>query len=131
MDIKELIRPLQNRPDRRGAGKPIDCPQTAPLLMVLGGDLGTHTLRYADSWRVDRGAKPFGARALELAIVTTDHHHAALDEDARRERFTRNPVVIEFEKCDDGKVATYYGRWVGARGETGPWSIPQSFRIAA
>jgi hypothetical protein len=30
-----------------------------------------------------------------------------------------------------GKVATYYARWASQRGETGPWSVPVSFRFAA
>lgn len=101
------------------------------MLNVIGGKLGTHTLLYGDSSTPDSAAKPFGARALELLIVLSDHHAAPLDEHARRERFTRRPVVIKFEKGDDGKVATYYGRWVGARGESGHWSLPVSFRIAA
>ena len=46
-------------------------------------------------------------------------------------KFTRNPIVVPFAEADDGKIATYYGRWASVRGEVGPWSLPVSMRIAA
>jgi hypothetical protein len=46
-------------------------------------------------------------------------------------KFTRNPINVEFSETDDGKMATYYARWASVRGETGPWSLPATMRIAA
>ena len=46
-------------------------------------------------------------------------------------KFTRNPIGVDFESKDGGKLATYYGRWVSRRGEMGSWSLPVSMHIAA
>lgn len=121
------------REEHRRAAKPIPCPQTPPLLNIVGGTRGSHHLRYADLDRPDARAKPWGAQCLELRIAITSEHDAPLHEATRCERITRNPVTIEFTREQDGLVATYYGRWVGppTRGEAGPWSLPVSFRIAA
>ena len=45
--------------------------------------------------------------------------------------FTRTPVAVTFGAEDDGKVATYFARWAGRRGDTGAWSRPVSCRVAA
>ena len=111
--------------------EPIECPQTSPLLSILGATPGVQTLRYADTTTPDSKAKPFGASELQLfvAIATTEPAPVA---DARfYGKFTRNPVAVQFDESDDGKIATYYARWASVRGEVGPWSLPASMRIAA
>ena len=45
--------------------------------------------------------------------------------------FSANPAQVRFTKAEDGKIATYFARWVSARGETGPWSQPLTMRIVA
>ena len=35
------------------------------------------------------------------------------------------------EHADAGRCATYFARWAGRRGDTGPWSLGQSMRIVA
>jgi hypothetical protein len=44
---------------------------------------------------------------------------------------TRNSVHVGFEPSENGKVATYFARWAGRRGDVGPWSLPVFMRIAA
>lgn len=128
-----MLGPPRARRDRRSVSDPIPCPQTVPLLNIVGGTRGTHWLKYADNNRPDVRAKPWGARWLELRIAITSEHEAPLHEATRCERITRNPVTIEFAHEQDGLVATYWARWSGppTRGETGPWSLPVSMRIAA
>ena len=45
--------------------------------------------------------------------------------------FTRNPIGVALDPEDRGKVATYFGRWVTAKGLVGPWSPPAHLTIAA
>lgn len=119
------IRPVNN--DR----SPIFVPRSSPLLNVVGATPGSQTVRYADSSTPATGKKPFGAVQLQLFVsigeAPTD------DEDAARliGNYTRNPVAVGFDHADDGKVATYFARWGGRRGDVGPWSLPVAMRIAA
>ena len=119
------VRP--NNPDR----EPIECPQTAPLLNILGNTPGSQTLRYADTTTPDSKAKPFGATELQLFRAIGTEEPAPLSAAQFYAKVTRNPVAVEFSEADDGKIATYYARWASARGEVGPWSLPVSMRIAA
>lgn len=119
------VRPVN--PDR----SPIECPQTAPLLNILGNTPGVQMLRYADMATPDSRAKPFGASELQLFVVKGTVENAPLADARFYGKFTRNPIEVLFDEADDGKIATYYGRWASVRGEVGPWSLPVSMRIAA
>ena len=119
------VRPVN--PDRT----PIYAPETSPLLNVVGATPGSQTLRYADSTTPETGKKPFGA--VQIQIFVSIDGAVVPDPEAARfvGAFTRNPVGVAFEHADDGKVATYFARWGGRRGDVGPWSLPASMRIAA
>lgn len=119
------VRPIN--PDR----EPIDPPTTQPLLNVLGNLPGIQTLRYSDSNTPDSSAKPFGVTELQLFLGITDNGEATLEQSEFFGKFTRNPIDVPFDETLDGKMATYRGRWATAKGETGPFSVPVSFRIAA
>lgn len=118
------------RPLNRGRSR-IECPATSPMLRILGATPASHTLRYSDMNTPDSGGKPFGAAALQLFVAIEEK--AVSDVNAGRfyGSFTRNPAGVGFAHADDGKVATYWGRWTGRRGDVGPWSNPVSMRIAA
>src|SRR5437016_730040 len=124
--LETLIQP---RIEPRRA-KPVKCPQSSPIINVPYMTPGQHTLTYCDSRRPDKKAKPAGAWALEVRIGVGDKP-AFLNQTHDTRLVTRNPAVIEFDYKDDGRLATYYARWVSRRGETGPWSAPVSMRIAA
>jgi hypothetical protein len=119
------VRPIN--PNR----EPIECPQTSPLLSILGATPGVQTLRYADTLTPDSKAKPFGASELQLFVAIATTEPAPLADARFFAKFTKNPIVVPFAEADDGKIATYYGRWASVRGEVGPWSLPVSMRIAA
>lgn len=119
------VRPVN--PDR----DPIEVPETSPLLNIIAATPGAQTLRYADTFTPDSGAKPFGAANLQLFVAVAD---AEVTDPAQASFYaaaTKNPVGVEFDAADDGKVATYFARWASRRGEVGPWSLPISMRIAA
>jgi hypothetical protein len=60
------VRPIN--PDR----EPIECPQTSPLISILGNTPGSQTLRYADTTTPDSRAKPFGASEPQLLVAVAD-----------------------------------------------------------
>lgn len=110
---------------------PITCPQSSPLVNVLGSTPGLQTVVYADTNTPDSKAKPFGAMQLQLFVAVADEPTVDATDALYYGSFTRNPVPVLFTDEQDGKVATYFARWVGRRGDHGQWSQPVSMRIAA
>jgi hypothetical protein len=100
---------------------PIFVPGTSPILGLQFASMGSHTLAFADSASPASKRKPFGAVGLQL-FVGIDSVETPLSELRYYSTFTRNPAVVAFDPQDAGKVATYAGRWIGKRGDDGPWS---------
>jgi hypothetical protein len=118
------VRPLNN------SRIPIPVPVSIPILNVLFAAPGTHTLEFADSATPASKTKPFGAIHLQLFVnigvaavmdpLLADYLLSA----------TRNPVFAGFLAGDNGKIATYFARWVTRKGGTGDWSAPVAMTIA-
>ena len=119
------VRPVN--PNR----EPIDCPQTSPILTIIGNTPGAQSLQYRDPTEPLSRARPFGASELQLFLAISTTENAPLADARFIGKFTRNPISVEFNEPDNGKFATYYSRWASVRGETGPWSLPVSMAIAA
>lgn len=96
-------------------------PGTAPVLAFLSAGIGTHLLGFADEMTPSSKRKPLGARQLQLylGIGVTSLTLDALNFYAAYSRF---PALVNFDPTDAGKLATYAARWVGTRGDVGPWS---------
>lgn len=109
---------------------PIPEPRTAPVLMIVGATSGVHQIRYADETTPASRAKPFGAIQLLLYRYVGDAATADPAQASFIGPFTKNPVLVDLDAADAGKVATYFGRWVTRTGLMGPWSLPQSMTIA-
>ena len=118
------IRPLN--PSRT----PIPVPTSVPLLNVLFAGPGTHTLEFADSDTPSSKQKPFGAVGLQLFVAVGTA--AVIDPGAANYLLTssRNPVFASFDIADNGKIATYFGRWLTRRGQEAPWGSPAAMTIA-
>lgn len=125
-----LEMPTMRVREPRAKPRPVACPQTSPLINIMGIAPGSHTLRFADSRTPYSGAKPFGATELQVFVAISDKAEAQISEARYYGKFTKNPAIIEFDARHDGKIATYYARWVSRRGENGPWSLPVVMRIA-
>jgi hypothetical protein len=110
---------------------PIQCPQTSPLINIIAGTPGVHTLRYSDSMTPTSSGKPFGAIQLQLFVAIGETRANDPGEAQFYRDFTVNPMSVAFKAEDDGKLASYFGRWSSRRGDVGPWSLPASMRIAA
>lgn len=110
---------------------PINVPDSSPLLNILGATPGSQTLRFSDTSTPDTPAKPFGASQLLLFVAIKDEITDNEDDAKFIGLYSRNPVAVGFVPEDDGKMATYFARWCDLKGQTGPWSLPVSMRIAA
>lgn len=100
---------------------PIFVPGTTPILGIQFASMGSHVLSYADSSTPASKRKPFGAAGLQL-FVGIGYSVTALQSLRYYSTFTRNPAVVAFQPADSGKIATYAARWIGRRGDEGPWS---------
>lgn len=110
---------------------PVPVPQTSPMLGILDATPGAHTLRFSDSTTPDSPAKPYGAVQLQVFVAVGDAPVTSPETATYQGSHTRNAVRVTFPPGQDGKMATYFARWVGIRGDVGPWSLPVSMRIAA
>jgi hypothetical protein len=113
-----------------GSGpSPIPAPVTEPVVTIRSGSPLRHTLAYADSSTPDSRRKPFGARLIEIRAskgTTVGSDPAAASVVAI---VGRQPVQVDYDSADRGKIATYFGRWVTATGLAGPWSAPVAMAI--
>lgn len=106
---------------------PIAAPTSFPLLDFLSATPGVHKLQSRDSETPTSKAKPPGVVGLEL--VASVGVVAATDP-AQCETvgtFTRSPLRVHYGAGANGKIATYFGRWVtrsgpGGVAQKGPWS---------
>ena len=78
-----------------------------------------------------RRAKPYGVQSLMLFIAVTDGPCADPARATRMIAVGRTPFGVTFDHAEDGKVATYFARWMSARRDEGPLANPVSMRIAA
>lgn len=100
---------------------PLFVPSTAPVISFLQAGIGTHLLAFADETTPSSKRKPFGAAALQL-FVGLGSGSLPVNDLRFYQQFSRNPSVVAFDPGDAGQTATYAARWVGRRGDTGPWS---------
>lgn len=127
-DLEAILK--QNRRELR-ARQAQQTPTDSPALSIYGCP-GTHHLRVYSPCRRYPHKKPPGGVRIELRRALTDSPYGAYFQDAQPVgTFGRMTFVVEYKREDDGKVATYWARWLNKRGEPGPWSLPESFRIAA
>lgn len=112
-------------------------PASSPLIVIQKAQAGTHFFRFSDDGSPDSAAKPAGAVGLQI-YVAIGTVAAPTPEGANfYGTFTSNGrtltalgPIIAYDSADAGKVATIFGRWVGKRGDVGPWSLPVSMTIA-
>ena len=110
---------------------PMPSPSEMAVIVVLGGMLGSHTLRYVDPEGGESTAKPFGCTNLQIYRGIAADEIEDVAQTAFYDAVRKNPIASAFDHADDGKIATYFARWADAKGQVGPWSAPVSLRIAA
>jgi hypothetical protein len=111
---------------------PLPDPTSNPVLTIVAGTNGAHTVEYSDSLEPDKKRRPVGAARIEIFRVIADEPVTDPNLAMYIGSYTRNPVGVAYEHADNGKTSTLFGRWAGTRsGVWGPWSPPVSMTIAA
>jgi hypothetical protein len=110
---------------------PIPAPDSNPLLSVIGANQGVHTLRFADMNTPDKRSKPAGIIGMQLFLNIGVAPVTNPAESSFYASVTRQPFAVVFSPTNNGKVATYFARWITRTGLVGPWSPPVSFGIVS
>jgi hypothetical protein len=115
----------------RPARLAVPAPSTSPILSVIGATPGVHTIRFADEDTPNARAKPAGAIAMQLFRAVGERAASDPRQATYYASVTRQPFAVTFDHADNGKVATYFARWITRTGLVGPWSRAVSSRVEA
>jgi hypothetical protein len=118
-------------PPMNNSRESIEAPTTYPIVSVYGALTNSHTLRYHDQTTPDSSRKPAGVTQIQIFMVVGTADEPSPESAKYYGTFTRSPIGVALDPADRSKVATYFGRWVTAKGLVGPWSPPTSMTIAA
>lgn len=110
----------------------IPAPLTYPVITIVAATNLNMQLKYQDSDAIltNTKAKPFGAIAMELRQHSGATPPASPDDAKFVGLITRSPLYVSQDPASVGQTAYFYGRWVTARGLTGPWSAVAAMTIA-
>lgn len=113
---------------------PIPPPLTVPAVTLASAMPLTHTLQYYDTSTPTSKAKAAGSIGIEIfrAIGTTPAVDPA--QATYYGTFTKSPLRSTFSAGDQGKICTYFARWVnrsgaGGTASVGPWSAGAAFGV--
>ena len=112
-------------------GTPIAAPEGTPALFLSGMAQGSHTLRVGHLKSIGKGGKPRDTVGLMLYRSIAEGAMNRPEGSEFLSMVTRGRCVSQFTAADRGKIATYFGRWINAKGQVGPWSHATSASIAA
>jgi hypothetical protein len=107
------------------------CPVSAPIITVTAATNAAHTLGYADSLDQHVRRKPAGADGLLLFRAVSTAPVTDINQMQLYRKFTTSPMPVFFDEPDNGKIASYIGRWIGQRGDMSTPSAAVSMPIAA
>jgi hypothetical protein len=112
---------------------PVPPPATKPVLSLVSTTIGSQRVQAADETTPLKRARPAGTVGLLLfCAVEAEGSPTPTPSAASFLTFlTKADFIASLAPADNGKTATYYGRWTNGRGELGPWSEPLVARIAA
>lgn len=99
---------------------PVPPPSTSPLLAFIAATPLQHTLRASDQLTPDSRAKPFGALSLQLSVWVAPIGTSPSGPPNQLITVTKNPIAVNFDSSDIGKLASYVGRWQTRTGLIGP-----------
>lgn len=105
----------------------ITVPRSRPVLTIDTMDWTGFVLRFHDLELPDSRRKPDGAAFLLLVgqFARPNEFDDAVNDAVFVDLLSRSPQRVTFPPAvHRGLAARYYGCWVTARGERGPWSTP-------
>jgi len=101
---------------------PVPVPTTAPVLNIVTSERLRHVVE-ASKTALEGGGlgKPDGVRGVQLWRKIGDP--APVDESDLEfvSEFTRTRMTLDYQMTQGGETVYYQARWVGTRGDTGPW----------
>ena len=131
---------ITERPARLSKSK---CPQTRPELSYIGSRHSrrvgrkVHVLRFKEPWTQmgdalfpKSRAKPAGAWGVAIYVELLDEHEPIPNDPGELtggrpwllQLSTRGPIEAEFPIADRPMRVVYWARWVGMKGDVGPFS---------
>jgi hypothetical protein len=121
-------------PVRDANPSPIGPPQTFPLATLSPQGGARNALRLTDSATPTRRKRPDDAVAAEVRMAVIDSGDPIPGPDAVWPRtlfLTRAITEIESSPADVGKTLVAQSRWLGSKGQVGPWGPVETGTIAA
>jgi len=118
------------RPMKASYGR-LTAPDTVPLLSQGALTWSAYEIAYRTQHGVTGRAKPVGAAQLQVFRAVGETPARSVEQAAYFRSVSRSPMRVEYTSADNGKVATYFARWVTRRGEVGPWSAPLSVQAVS
>lgn len=120
------VPPPDTVPSHAGA------PTTHPVVTIDANLRLHHTYHWRDEATPGSKAKPAGVKHAELRLAVLPVGQAAPADPAGFpvqiiDPATPNPH--DFDAADGGKVAHVVARWIGTRGDAGPWSATVSAAV--
>jgi hypothetical protein len=110
---------------------PVPAPVTAPSLSLVSATSGVHQIEYADTSTPGSRKKPAGVMQIQLLLQVHAQATAAdIDLAQLNTQQAISPLRITHDAGDDGKIATYWSRWVTRSGLNGPMGAPLSATIS-
>lgn len=101
---------------------PVPAPATFPVISSVGTNNGQIVLTWTDSDSPAARRKPPGAIAMQLWGVFGEVAAVSTAQMEYLVQSGRIPYTLTYASEMRGKVGSFAGRWVSARGLTGPWS---------
>lgn len=102
---------------------PVPAPSTPPVLAITLATNGVHQIEFADITTPTSRRKPTGVMQIQLLAQIHDVGTPEVFADALLVgQFTKSPMLVTHDPTDNGKLASYWGRWVTRTGLAGPFS---------
>jgi hypothetical protein len=110
---------------------PVGPPDTFPIPTLVPQGAARNKLRIVDSGTPGKRKRPKGAVAAEVrfAVVATPETVPATWD--KTMFITRALSDVENPEADAGKTLVCQGRWIGSKGQVGPWGPVETGTIAA
>ncbi len=101
---------------------PVPAPTTAPMLNIVTSERLRHVVE-ASKTAEEGGAlgKPAGVRGVQLWRKIGDPAPVNESELEFVSEFTRTRMTLDYQMSQGGLTVYYQARWVGTRGDAGPW----------
>ncbi len=133
--IRTLVRRLQastivSDEERQNLGitvrsterEPLPAPLTRPIPVIDAGQRLRHIIRYTDEATPLSRARPVGAIGCEIGVKLGGPPPIDASELTVLALHPRSPFTTEYPGTRANTSAHYMLRWVGTRGDKGPWS---------